>query len=793
MKTVRGNPDFVVLLPYDMQRNQPGPFMQFLPGNKLSNLLLPWFVAFVPMVLWSLATTAQVFSGDVSDLQKQAIPGASVRWLGEKKMVYTNQDGVFHLPFPADTTQKSYAIVFSIRSKKDTFEIDDLHSEWSFTMDVNVTLKQVRIKDKRSGAYLSELRVAKTEVINRAEMRKAACCDLAGCFETQSTVQPQTTNILTNAKELRILGLSGVYNQVLVDGLPLIHGLTYTYGINTIPGSMLENIWVVKGSNSVLQGFENMVGQITVFPREGELAEPFTADLHVNSFGEKHLNAGFAFKDSNWNDYLAMHSSQPGARWDRDGDQFLDIPLLTRYSVYNKFRYRKENQSGWSAFLSTRFVDEKRVGGQINYHPDTDAGGTTVYGQSIQYQQPEVFGKAGYRFSTNAKLSLLGSWTLHDQSSWFGVLHYKAKQTYAYANMQYELFWGKTKQHDLKAGLSYRRLQLDETIRFSSDTIPRSFAGNYEQAEWIPGMFAENIFYFFQNKLTLIGGFRADHHNRFGWQFTPRGMLRYKPNEQTDIRLSAGTGWRTVHLFSENNNLLTSGRDILFTEPLQPECSFNTGINITEKMTWDRIELTATADLYHTAFRSQFFPDYDSVMSRVLIYNFKHPSVSNGIQLELMAEAWRRISFRVAYNFLDVWRKQNSVKNYLPFNARHRVLAVFNMHSVKPFWQFDLNVHYYGVQRLPDTKNYPEQFRQPAYSKPFTLVGIQYTQVFTPAFEAFTGCENLFDFRQRRPILSWQNPFSTYFDTSFAYGPTRGREIYIGLRIRKKQKAEKEE
>lgn len=775
-----------------MRINSRNRFIRFIQQRNTGKTL--WYVigVFVPMVLFSLPSAAQVFRGEVFDLQKQAIPGASVHWSGEKKMVYTNQDGVFHLPFPADTTQKSYAIIFSIRSKKDTFEIDDLHSEWSFTMDVNVTLKQVRIRDKRSGAYIAEMRVAKTEVINRLELRKAACCDLAGCFETQSTVQPQTTNILTNAKELRILGLSGVYNQVLVDGLPLIHGLTYTYGVNTIPGSMIENIWVVKGSNSVLQGFENMVGQITVFPREGELAEPFTADLHVNSFGQKHLNAGFAFKDSTWSDYLAIHSSQPGSRWDRDDDDFLDIPLLTRYSVYNKFRYRKENQTGWSAFLSTRFVDEKRVGGQTAYRPDTDAGGTSVYGQSIQYQQPEILGKAGYRFNPNAKLSLLGSWTLHDQSSWFGVLHYKAKQTYAYANLQYELFWGKTKQHDLKAGLSYRRLRLDETIRFSSDTIPRSFAGNYLQAESIPGVFAENVFYFFENKLTLIGGFRADHHNQFGWQLTPRGMLRYKPDEQTDIRLSAGTGWRTVHLFSENNNLLTSGRDILFTEPLQPERSFNTGINITKKMKWDQVELTATADLYHTAFKSQFFPDYDSVISKVLIYNFRQPSVSNGIQVELMAEAWKRMSLRVAYNFLDVWRKQNGVKTSLPFNAKHRVLGVFSMHSVKPFWQFDLNVHYYGVQRLPETSAYPEQFRQPAHSKPFTLVGIQYTQVFTRTFEAFAGCENLFDYRQLRPILSWQNPFSTYFDTSFAYGPTRGREIYIGFRIRRKGNDEKE-
>lgn len=49
-------------------------------------------------------------------------------------------------------------------------------------------------------------------------------------------------------------------------------------------------------------------------------------------------------------------------------------------------------------------------------------------------------------------------------------------------------------------------------------------------------------------------------------------------------------------------------------------------------------------------------------------------------------------------------------------------------------------------------------------------------------FEIYTGSENIFDFRQERPVLSWQNPFGPYFDTSFVWSPTRGREFYVGVR-----------
>ena len=341
--------------------------------------------------LLHLNVSAQYFFGQVTDLQDIPLPQAVVVWTGTSTGSVTDTIGEFALPFPADTSHFPLKLTVAFGDLRDTFFIDDLHSYWTLKLSANVTLQEVTIRDAATGAYISVLQPIKTEIINRSELRKAACCDLAGCFETQSTVQPTTTNILTNAKELRILGLSGVYNQVLVDGLPTIQGLTYTYGTGTIPGSMLENIWVVKGANSVLQGYEGMVGQITIFPREGGIAEPVTADILINSFGEKHINAGFAAKKTKWTNYLALHTSQPGGKWDRDEDTFLDLPLLTRYSVYNKWRYRKENEMGWSAFVGARLVNEQRIGGQKNFDPKKRRRHYTRLRPNSQVQPTGIF------------------------------------------------------------------------------------------------------------------------------------------------------------------------------------------------------------------------------------------------------------------------------------------------------------------------------------------------------------------------------------------------------------------
>lgn len=734
---------------------------------------------FVPKNAWS-----QYLFGQVTDNNQVPLPDAIVAWSGTSIGARTDNAGEFALPMPPDTTKKPMPLVVLYGESRDTFLIDDFKSYWTIQLPLVVTLKEVTIRDENTGAYVSVLQPIKTEIINRAELRKAACCDLAGCFETQSTVQPTTTNILTNAKELRILGLSGVYNQVLVDGLPLIQGLTYTYGTGTIPGSMLENIWVVKGANSVLQGYESMVGQITIFPREGGIAEPYTADVLVNSFGEKHLNAAMATKKARWTNYLALHTSLPGGKYDRDDDGFLDLPLLTRYSFYNKWRFRKENENGWSSFIGVRMVNESRVGGQEKFDPKTDEGTTRAYGQTVRFLQPEIFTKTGFRFDANQKISLLASYSAHRQDSWFGLTQYEARQHSTYANIQYELFWGKNRVHDLKTGVSLRNLDIREDIRFAAaDTLNRSFAGKYTQLERIPGVFAENTFHFNDDRWVWVTGARTDYLPDYGWYFTPRTMLRFNPSPDLDLRASAGTGWRTVRLFAENIALLVSNRDLVFAENLRPEASWNAGLNATQRFKLGSAAMTATADFYHTRFQNQFFPDYDTDPNLAIIANFSEKSISNGLQLECSAAWNKQVELRVAYNFLDVYRVTNGQKTLLPFNPRHKVLGVATFRTPNERWQFDANLHWYGQQRLPDTRKNPENLRRSDYSDPYSIVGVQVRHE-RKQVAFFAGCENLLDFRQKRPILGWEAPFSRGFDPSFAWGPNRGREFYAGFNFK---------
>ena len=117
----------------------------------------------------------------------------------------------------------------------------------------------------------------------------------------------------------------------------------------------------------------------------------------------------------------------------------------------------------------------------------------------------------------------------------------------------------------------------------------------------------------------------------------------------------------------------------------------------------------------------------------------------------------------------------------MPFNSKHRVSSSLSWNTEKKDWQADLIYHWYGPQRLPNTQNNPEQFKQPEFSESYSILSAQVTKNWKK-ISIYGGVENILDFRLNNPIVNAQNPFDDYFDTNFTWGPVRGREIYLGLR-----------
>lgn len=731
-----------------------------------ARLSLVFFLLQSPVFLF-----AQEIRGKVIDKQGNPLR-AEIKNLIDSTLAISNNQGEFSFFIKGNKPKSLYAI--SKGYKNDTLEYN-AGKNLLFNLEAVRDLPGVEVQAKANDAFLQSEAVIKTEVIGRPELKKAACCDLAGCFETQGTVQPQVTNIVSNSKELRILGLSGVYNQVLVDGLPMIQGLSYTYGISGIPGPLIENIFVSKGTNSVLQGFEGISGQINVITTNPEKADRLRTSLYFNNFREAHINAAWTKKSENHSFTVGIHGISPATNRDRDGDGFLDVTKLSRNMG---FLNGKWNNGRWNGEYGIRATEESRIGGQRNFD-SKNPGSNTIYGQKIGFGQLDIRNRIGYELSDNKRILIMMAVQRHQQDSWYGCLHYTGNQDIGFANIQTELDWGK---HTAKVGISLRFLNAEEKISFQNDPVGRTFGGAYQKKELIPGLFAENIFSFFNNKLKLITGLRADKHNQFGLKISPRAMIRWDLNESLILRANAGSAWRTINLFSENPNIMSGSRNLILEGNLKPESAVNAGVSLTKNLDFDFGSGYISGDAYATSFQNQIFPDFDSEPKTVLVKNFEGTSRSLYAQLEGKLNFNNGLSLRGSYSYTENYRLILGERKTLPFNPLHRGQVAISYRTKKQTWQFDLNHHIYGPQYLPDTRQNPEAYRTAEKSPAFQTLNLQVIR-FMGRFEMYAGCENAFDFRQLKPITAWQEPFSPWFDTAGIWGPTRGRELYMGLRF----------
>lgn len=125
------------------------------------------------------------------------------------------------------------------------------------------TLQEVKVVARKSGT--SRLAGAVNGIaVNKDELFKAACCNLGESFTTNPSVDVAYNDATTGARQIKLLGLSGTYVQMLTENLPNFRGAAIPYALGYVPGPWMKGIQVSKGSASVKNGYESITGQINV-------------------------------------------------------------------------------------------------------------------------------------------------------------------------------------------------------------------------------------------------------------------------------------------------------------------------------------------------------------------------------------------------------------------------------------------------------------------------------------------------------------------------------------------------
>jgi len=701
-------------------------------------------------------------------------PGVTVFWENTTVGTLTNIDGNYKLL----NSSVSNKLVFKFLGYKE--QIIDVSNKkfYNVTMmkDENV-LDEVVVNKKRKTIQKSYFKTQNIINVSSEELLKAACCNISESFETNPSIDVSYSNAITGVKQVKMLGLESPYLLITEENIPMIRGASQVYGLSFIPGTWVESMQITKGAGSVVNGFESISGQINVELKKPYSDTPFFVNVYSNNMGRNEVNIhGNKIINEKLSTGLYLHANKNTSINDKNNDGFLDNPTSNAFNIFNRWQYIN-TQKGTVSFLGIRYMNDDKVIGENTEdvvfirNPWKGEINTNRFDSNFKfgYVNPSIpYQSLGFQMA----------YSNHDQDSFFGIRNYNINQNSFYSSLIYNSILGST-LNKIKFGLNYSYDDFDEIVDKKNvfyNRIDKSIGGFFEYS------------YDSVDAISLVAGIRYDIHNNLGSFFTPRFHLRYQPFEKSVLRLSAGTGRKSSNIFSENQNIFTSGRQIKISNEfgnfygLDPEKAINYGLSFRQGFFINNREVDITFDYYVTDFDNQIVVDWET-QGELSFYNLNGKSFSKSLQIDLEYQIIDNVLIKSTFKNFDVKKQYDSGFKQNPLTPKNRfftnIEASTNEKENGSKWKFDFTYNWIGKQRLP---SHTELIDFEGYSPNYSLVNSQITRVFSNKFEMYVGGENIGGYTQSNPIVGGY-PFGTDFDTSIVYAPIHGALFYVGLRF----------
>ena len=690
------------------------------------------------------------------------------------------------------------------------------------------TLSATVFTAQQSGNYLSKGKDIRTEVISAAGLCKMACCNLAESFENSASVTVGYSDAVTGARQIRLLGQSGIYTQMLDENRPVMRGLSAPWGLNFVPSQWLESIQIAKGVTSVINGVESMTGQINMEHRKPTDEKPLyvTASYMNDTKADLNVVSALQFDElSTWSTVMLAHVDGNFKTMDMNGDGFMDDPKSLNIALGNRWLYF--GQDGKQVRFGVRAIADRRHGGQMDgiENPWTsdilsrslngyvkvgiplNELNTSNVAMVLDYTYQNLASDFGYEPLADAAgvnpAILSPAW-----DGYFAGHRYDAGQHSAFLNLLYQN--QDNDDHHFTLGLSNMLDIYNETFCYGAvnpETPSRTLLNDM-------GAFGEYT-YHHGDVFSAIVGMRLDWYNLEGLRFSPRVTLKWAPSEQWVFRANGGRGLRYSTPLIDNIGVLSTGKTVTglvgpdgnMVHPL--EDSWTYGANATWYLPFDESGKTyLSLDFFSTNFVSQMLVDHQEVRSRpfggsadaICFYELgtlvgDNYSYTNNLQLDFSTEPVRGLTLTLTGRMTDAHQtlggQSDDVK---PMTSLYK--GVFNAQYATRLskWIFDFTASVNGPCRVWDfMKDLDVNGRKlyaDGYTPVYPLLYAQVTRRFK-GFDIYFGGENLTNYRQPMPIIGAEVPFGTdnpaytgpEFDASCVWGPLMGIKVYGGIRL----------
>ena len=612
--------------------------------------------------------------------------------------------------------------------------------------------------------YLSKGRELRTEVISSAGLMKMACCNLAESFENSASVTVGYADATTGARQIRLLGLSGIYGQMLDENRPVMRGILAPYSLSFVPGSWLESIQVGKGSPSVVNGIESMTGTINLEHAKPTDGKPLFVNGSVMNDTKTDLNIVSSLQvTDNLYTVLLGHVDGNFRTSDMNKDGFADEPALFQVNAANRWLwYSPKVQIRWGV----RFVHDTRSGGRMDGFWKSD----------ITNNLGNAYFKVGrsLREDGSSSVALVTDYTLQKTASTFGHNLYNALQHSVFANLIYRNQF--SEHHDFTAG-----------VNAILDFFTEDITGGRQMLEGVQNRTAQISPYaeytFKQGeKLAVIAGFSGTVIPGRGFYPSPRLTVKYQPADAIVLRANGGRGLRLANPVADNIGILSTGKKLngdLTERYLEDAWTF--GGNATLYFGESNY---LSVDYFQTRFSSALLLDREA-SDRITFYHLDgHSAYAHNLQADFYMEPFRGFSFTLTGRYTDAraWQPSGLVRE-LPLTSRFK--AVFNAQykTRANRWIFDFTTSVVGSSRVYDfMRSCHGSMYSSGRTPVYPLLYAQITRRFR-GFDIYIGGENLTNYMQMDPIINPEDPYSKTFDAASVWGPLMGIKVYAGFRV----------
>lgn len=725
-------------------------------------------------VLLALPLTAAVkVRGGVTAEDGEPLVGATVIWLGSSRGTVTDTDGLYEISRPKGATR---LIASYVGCLADTVTVPANEKEVNFELKFN-TLTEVTVTTRGKG--LRRLQgVENSSITGRTELFKAACCNLGESFTTNPSVDVTYSDAATGAKQIRLLGLSGSYVQMLTENIPNFRGISAPYSLGYVPGPWMQSIQVSKGCSSVKNGYESITGQIDIEYLKPQGEEQLNANLYGDSKAKIEANAdGNIHLTDKLSTALMLHYEDALADHDSNKDGFSDAPRIRQVNLLNRWAYFSRRYIMQTSF---NVIDERRRSGVSDHHAadfthEEMMKMSAVGTMRIDSRRYDLWTKNAFVIDPDdgRNVALMLNYSNQTNDGIYGTKRLDSRQSTFYGSLMFET--DANAPHSLSAGISLNHDRFRHRTDFAEPLM--------RTTETVPGAYAQYTFNHDEKIVTMVG-LRYDHSNLFGNFITPRAHVKWNVTPAVALRASAGKGYRTVNTLAEYSYLLTSTIPVRFNSAFGRDEAWNFGASASWSFSLWKRNFSISGEYYYTTFDKQLIADRESNPMLIDIVQSDARSFSHTIQVEATAEVFKGLSLTGAYRYNDVRETYSGTLDRKALVPRYKGLLTASYTTPLELWQFDATVQFNGGGRLPAS---PVVDGKPLWGstfKAFTRLNLQVTRHWRN-ISVYAGGENLTGFTQKNPVIYL--PAADIYDPTMVWGPVHGAMFYAGFRLNLKK------